>query len=169
MPFEFKKFLVWVTIIPTTLANTLIILYTLSIYPTSLSSRIIGEARLSAPISSCTQPFFAGVFSALAGLGEILEPVLIDWLPYVTKAQDAVFFILGLTSLIGRSRFPPGPLLAAGACTCYYLPEILGRPLPETMYDVLYLRGGDLPCCSWRRCREGEEDTELLVVDTERP
>ena len=112
-----QKAIIYIANFQSISANTLIILYTLSVYPTSLRSITFG------------------FFTAWSSLGEIMAPIFIDYVPYRTNSQETAFFAMGLAALIG-------------ACLCYYLPETLGRPLPETMDDVLYLRARNPSCCS---------------------
>ena len=95
---------------------------------------------------------------------------MIDYLPFVTGSQEGAFFILGLTAALGLSPSPPPspfpPL--PGSCACYYLPECLGSPLPETMDDVLYLRERKPYCgccCAWTLYQEEEEDWQLGQED----
>ena len=76
--------LFWFTNIPTTGANTLIILLTLCVYPTCLSSKTIG------------------MFTALACVGEVVAPLVIDYAPYVLGSQDTAFFAMGFVALIGE-------------------------------------------------------------------
>ena len=84
LPMMAKKALFWFTNVPTTGANTLIILLTLCVYPTSLSSITIG------------------MFTALACLGEVVAPVAIDYIPYLDGNQDTAFFAMGFVALIGE-------------------------------------------------------------------
>ena len=84
LPIETKKGLFWFTNIPTTAANTLIILLTLCVYPTSLSSITIG------------------LFTALACIGEVVAPLVIDYAPYIEGNQDSAFFAMGFVALIGE-------------------------------------------------------------------
>ena len=84
----FHKFLVFFANLPTTTANTLIVLFTLCVFPTCLSSVTIG------------------LFTSLSCLGEVVSPLMIDYLPFVTGSQEGAFFILGLTAALG---LPPSP------------------------------------------------------------
>ena len=86
LPIETKKGLFWFTNIPTTAANTLIILLTLCVYPTSLSSITIG------------------LFTALACIGEVVAPLVIDYAPYIEGNQDSAFFAMGFVALIGEKQ-----------------------------------------------------------------
>ena len=121
LPIETKKGLFWFTNIPTTSANTLIILLTLCVYPTSLRSITIG------------------LFTALSCIGEVVAPLVIDYVPFRYGNQDTAFFAMGFVALIGQwqihSQIAFDQFLT-GACFCYYLPEVLGRHLPETMEDI---------------------------------
>ena len=114
--------------------NVLIILCTLSVYPTSLRSKSLG------------------IFTAWSSLGEILAPLLIEYVPHVTKVHEGVSFAMGLAALFG-------------CCFCYYLPETLGRPSPETMDDVLYLRARNPSCCS--RIKYERKDSREKVIAEE--
>ena len=123
-----KKFLIWFANFPTTSANVLIVLYTFTVIPACLSSITIG------------------IFTALASIGEVLGPVFIDYVPYLTHNQEAAFFALCLAAIMG-------------ICVCYYLPETLGQHLPETMDDVVYLRHhGRKNCCSFVQYEDMEEE-----------
>ena len=84
LPMMAKKALFWFTNVPTTGANTLIILLTLCVYPTSLSSVTIG------------------MFTALACIGEVVAPLVIDYAPFLIGNQDTVFFAMGFVALIGE-------------------------------------------------------------------
>ena len=84
LPIKTKKGLFWFTNIPTTAANTLIILLTLCVYPTCLSSITIG------------------MFTALACIGEVIAPLVIDYIPYLEGNQDVAFFAMGFVALIGQ-------------------------------------------------------------------
>lgn len=78
---------------------------------------------------------------------------MIDYLPYVTNSQEGAFFAMGLAALIG-------------CCLCYYLPETLGRPLPETMDDVLYLRARNPSCCSRIKYERKKSKAKYVPVET---
>jgi len=116
-------------------ANVLILLFTLSVYPSSLRSKTFG------------------LFTAWSSLGEILAPLLIEYVPHITKKQEGSFFAMGLAALIG-------------GCLCYYLPETLGRPLPETMEDVLYLRARNPSCCSRIKYERDNNRQNVVFVET---
>ena len=83
LPIKVKKGLFWFTNIPTTSANTLIILLTLCVYPTSLRSITIG------------------LFTAFSCIGEVVAPIVIDYVPYSNRNQDTAFFAMGFVALIG--------------------------------------------------------------------
>ena len=56
--------------------------------------------------------------------------------------QDVAFFAMGLVALAGEKIMSTkifSYLSCTGACLSYYLPEVLGRHLPETMPDVEWL------------------------------
>ena len=112
-----KEVFVFIASFQSVSANILIVLYTLSVYQTSLRSKTLGFV------------------TAWSSIGEILAPIVIDYLTYVTNSQERAFFAMGLAALIG-------------CCLCHYLPETLGRPLSETMDYGLYLRARNPSCCS---------------------
>ena len=91
LPMTAKKVLFWFTNIPTTSANTLIILLTLCVYPTCLSSITIG------------------MFTALACIGEVVAPVVIDYVPFDTGNQDIAFFAMGFVALMGGYQISFAP------------------------------------------------------------
>ena len=91
LPIVYKKALFWFTNIPTTSANTLIILLTLCVYPTCLSSITIG------------------MFTALACIGEVVAPVVIDYVPFDTGNQDIAFFAMGFVALMGGYQISFAP------------------------------------------------------------
>ena len=93
LPIRTKKGLFWFINIPTTSANTLIILLTLCVYPTSLSSITIG------------------LFTALSCIGEVVAPIAIDYVPYWYMKQDVAFFAMGLVALAGEKNVHKGLLL----------------------------------------------------------
>jgi OCT family organic cation transporter-like MFS transporter 4/5 len=130
-----KEFFVFIASFQSVSANILIVLYTLSVYPTSLRSKTLG------------------FFTAWSSIGEILAPIVIDYLPYVTNSKEGAFFAMGLAALIG-------------CCLCYYLPETLGRPLPETMDDVLYLRARNPSCCSRIKYERKKSKAKYVPVET---
>ena len=86
LPIETKKGLFWFSNIPTTSANTLIILFTLCVYPTSLRSITIG------------------LFTALSCIGEVVAPLAIDYAPYKLRNQDTAFFAMGFVALVGEKQ-----------------------------------------------------------------
>ena len=86
LPIRTKKGLFWFINIPTTSANTLIILLTLCVYPTSLSSITIG------------------LFTALSCIGEVVAPIAIDYVPFWYMKQDVAFFAMGLVALAGEKK-----------------------------------------------------------------
>ena len=94
-----------------------------------------------------------GFFRAWSSIGEILAPIVIDYLPCITNSQEGAFFAMGLAALIG-------------CCLCYYLPETLGRPLPETMDDVLYLRARNPSCCSRIKYERKKSKAKYVPVET---
>ena len=83
LPTLAKKALFWFSNVPTTSANVLIILFTLCVYPTSLSSITIG------------------IFTALTSIGEVVGPLVIDYAPFLNGSQDTAFFAMGFVALIG--------------------------------------------------------------------
>ena len=97
-------------------------------------------------IPACLSSITIGIFTALASIGEVLGPVFIDYVPYLTHNQEQAFFALCLAAIMG-------------ICVCYYLPETLGQNLPETMDDVVYLRNqGRKNCCSFVQYEDMEEE-----------
>ena len=80
-----------------------------------------------------------------------MAPILIDFLPYSVNNQEVAFFAMVISALIG-------------ACFCYYLPETVGRPLPETMDDVLYLRARNPSCCSRIKYERKKEKYKYVPV-----
>ena len=86
LPIETKKGLFWFSNIPTTSANTLIILFTLCVYPTSLRSITIG------------------LFTALSCIGEVVAPLAIDYALYKLSNQDTAFFAMGFVTLDGEKQ-----------------------------------------------------------------
>ena len=130
-----KEVIIMVANFQSVSANILIILYTLSVYPTALRSKTLG------------------FFTALSSIDEVFAPILIDWVPFLTNSQEGAFFAMGLAALVG-------------CCLCYYLPETLGRPLPETMDDVLYLRSRNPSCCSRIKYERRTNKDEYIPVET---
>ena len=135
IPMGFKRVFVHVACFSCASAFALIVLVTMSVYPSSLRARTLG------------------IFTAWASVGEILAPIIINYIPYI-GSQDISFFIMGITSLIGT-------------ILCYYLPETLGRPLPETMDDVLFLRRRNPAFCTRIKYeRKFEGKVKYVPVDT---
>ena len=117
-------------------SNVLIILYTLSVYPSSLRSKSLG------------------MFTAWSSLGELLAPIVLAYVPHVViSVHEGSFFAMGLAAL-------------TGCCFCYYLPETLGRPLPETMDDVLFLRTRNPSCCSRIKYERKNTREKFATVET---
>ena len=51
-----------------------------------------------------------------------------------------------------------------GACLCYYLPETIGHPLPETMDEVLFLRNRNPSCCSCIKYKRKEDRVRYVPI-----
>ena len=140
----FHKFLVYFANLPTTTANTLIVLFTLCVFPTCLSSVTIGQCS---PAVSWQQTISSprSLHRALLPGGGGQPPH--DRLPPLRHRQPGGRLLHTRPHCRPRSASltthspPPSPCPPLpGSCACYYLPECLGSPLPETMDDVLYLR-----------------------------
>ena len=75
-----------------------------------------------------------GFLTGWSCMAEVLAPIFIDYVPYLNQDQVESFYLMGFAALIAASL-------------CYYFPETIGHPLPESLNDVLYLRSRTLTCC----------------------